>query len=160
MHRGTQPPPTVCGHPAWTQAEGSVTLVEGETQGKWAGAVVPWCTDVGCCKGTDSLLLSPAPRPCHFPTCCALLSDTDTAAHAAEDLPCGGTMVRDLGTEPGEGPPHGCRALVGRGIGLRAPEVPNLRVEVTLVVSQAEVHKRGSGLARDGGTVRRGPKSL
>ena len=69
-------------------------------------------------------------------------------------------MVRDLGTEPGEGPLHGCRALVGRGIGLRAPEVPNLRMVVTLVLSQAEVHKRGSGLARDGGTVKRGPRTL
>lgn len=108
----------------------------------------------------DSLLLSPAPMPGHFPTCCAQLSDTDTAAHAAEDLPWGGTMVRDLGTEPGEGPLRGCRALVGRSISLRAPEVPSLRMVVTLVVSQAEVHKRGSGLARDGGTVRRGLKSL
>lgn len=69
-------------------------------------------------------------------------------------------MVRDFGTELGEGPLHGCRALVGRGIGLRAPEVPNLRMVVTLVLSQAEVHKRGSGLARDGVTVRRGLKSL
>lgn len=69
-------------------------------------------------------------------------------------------MVRDFGTELGEGPLHGYRALVGRGIGLRAPEVPNLRMVVTLVLSQAEVHKRGSGLARDGVTVRRGLKSL
>ena len=107
----------------------------------------------------DSLLLFPAPTPCHFPTWCALLSNTDTN-HAAEDLPCGGTIVRDLGTEQGEGPLRGCRALVGRGIGLRAPEVPNLRMVVTLVLSQAEVHKRGSGLARDGGIVRRGPRSL
>ena len=60
--RGTQPPPTVCGHPAWTQAEGSVTLAEGETQGKWAGAVVPRCTDVGCCKGTACCCPLP-PRP-------------------------------------------------------------------------------------------------
>lgn len=56
--RGTQPPPTVCGHPAWTQAEGSVTLAEGETQGKWAGVVVPRCTDVGRCEG------QPAAVPC------------------------------------------------------------------------------------------------
>ena len=58
---GPNPLPTVCGHPAWTQAEGSVTLAEGETQGKWAGVVVHRCTDVGCCKGTACCCPLPPP---------------------------------------------------------------------------------------------------
>ena len=37
-------------------------------------------------------------------------SDTN-ASHVAEDLPCGDTMARDLGTENGEGAPS---FLVGR----------------------------------------------